>query len=197
MVRAAPHRSALLLGNSLAIRLVDTFAPSEPKDLLVLSQRGAAGIDGLISGAAGSVRAGNRPVGLLIGDVSFFHDVSGLALAASVRHQPLVIVVVQNHGGRIFDQLPIAAAGVERRVLEHITTPHELEVEPTVRGFGLRYARAETRARLEESLSRAYRTSGCTVIEAVVPDNGAAPLFETVWTEANAAVAQALSADVN
>jgi 2-succinyl-5-enolpyruvyl-6-hydroxy-3-cyclohexene-1-carboxylate synthase len=195
MVRAAPHRSALLLGNSNAIRLVDTFAPSEPKDLVVLSQRGAAGIDGLISGAAGSVRAGNRPVGLLIGDVSFFHDVSGLALAAGVEHQPLVIVVVQNHGGRIFDQLPIAAAGIERRVLEHITTPHQLEVEPTVRGFRLRYARAETRTQLGHALSHAYRTRGCTVIEAVVPDNGAARLFETMWTETNAAVAPVLAAE--
>jgi 2-succinyl-5-enolpyruvyl-6-hydroxy-3-cyclohexene-1-carboxylate synthase len=130
---------------------------------------------------------------LLIGDVSFFHDVSGLALAARVEHQPLVIVVVQNHGGRIFDQLPIAAARVERPVLEHLTTPHQLEVEPTVRGFGLGYVRAETRTQLEDALSRAYRTSGCTVIEAVVPDNGAAPLFDAMWTEANAAIAQALA----
>lgn len=188
VVHAAPHRSALLLGNSLAVRLVDTFAPSEPKDLAVLSQRGAAGIDGLVSGVAGSVCAGNHPVGLLIGDVSFFHDVSGLALAARVEHQPLVIVVIQNHGGRIFDQLPIAASGVERQVLDHITTPHQLEVEPTVRGFGLRYVRAETRSQLEGALSHAYRTSGCTVIEAVVPDNGAAPLFEAVWARTNSAI---------
>ena len=188
MVHAAPHRSALLVGNSNAIRLVDTFAPSEPKDLVVLSQRGAAGIEGLISGAAGSACAGEHPVGLLIGDVSFFHDVSGLALAARVEHQPLVIVVIQNHGGRIFDQLPIACAGVERRVIEHITTPHQLEIEPTARGFGLRYARAETRTQLEAALSHAYRTSGCTVIEAVVPDNGAAPLFEAVWTQTNTAL---------
>ena len=58
----------------------------------------------------------------------------------------------------------------------------------TARGFGVRYVRAETRSKLEDALSRAYRSSGCTVIEAVVPDNGAAPLFEAVWAGTNNAI---------
>jgi 2-succinyl-5-enolpyruvyl-6-hydroxy-3-cyclohexene-1-carboxylate synthase len=183
----------LLLGNSNAIRLVDTFASFESKDLSVLSQRGAAGIEGLVSGAAGSACAGKAPVGLLLGDVSFFHDVSGLALAARVQQQPLVILVIQNHGGRIFEQLPIATAGLEPRALEYLTTPHRLEVEPTVRGFGLRYARAETMTQLENALTAAYAARGCTVIEAVVPDHGAAGLFQEVWAQINAALAGALT----
>jgi 2-succinyl-5-enolpyruvyl-6-hydroxy-3-cyclohexene-1-carboxylate synthase len=172
--------------------LIDTFGESSCKEVAILCQRGAAGIDGLISGAAGSARAGDRAVGLFIGDVSFFHDASGLALAHGIDHQPLVIVVVQNRGGRIFEQLPIAKAGVESHVVAHITTPHALEVEPTVRGFGLRYARAATRSTLEAELARAYATCGCTVIEAVVPETEAASLFEAVWAKTAQALAPAL-----
>jgi 2-succinyl-5-enolpyruvyl-6-hydroxy-3-cyclohexene-1-carboxylate synthase len=188
MVRAAPNGSALLVGNSLAVRLIDTFADSTPKDLAVLSQRGAAGIDGLISGAAGAARASDRPLGLFIGDVSFFHDASGLSLARGIDHAPLVIAVVQNRGGRIFEQLPIATAGVEPHVLAHITTPHALEVEPTARGFGLRYARAESTSALDAALAQAYRTNGCTVIEAVVPEHEVTSLFHSVWARTDRAL---------
>jgi 2-succinyl-5-enolpyruvyl-6-hydroxy-3-cyclohexene-1-carboxylate synthase len=101
---------------------------------------------------------------------------------------------VQNRGGRIFEQLPIAKAGVDEAVLSHITTPHSLEVEPVVRGFGLRYARAETRSSLDAALQHAYRTAGCTVIEAIVPPHEAVAIFESVWRETGAAIGSAIAA---
>jgi 2-succinyl-5-enolpyruvyl-6-hydroxy-3-cyclohexene-1-carboxylate synthase len=194
LVRAAPSGSTLLLGNSLAVRLVDTFAESSAKELAILSQRGAAGIDGLISGAAGAARSSDRALGLFLGDVSFFHDTTGLALARQIDHRPLVIVVVQNRGGRIFEQLPIAKAEVEPHVLSHITTPHAIEVEPLCRGFGIRHARPESRAALDAELQRAYRTDGCTVIEVVVPPSEAVAIFESAWMKTEEAMAPALKA---
>jgi 2-succinyl-5-enolpyruvyl-6-hydroxy-3-cyclohexene-1-carboxylate synthase len=192
LIRAAPPSSLLMLGNSLAIRLADTFAGTRAGSIDVLCQRGAAGIDGLISGAAGAARSSDRPLGLLLGDVSFFHDATGLALARTIDHQPLVIVVVQNRGGRIFEQLPVAAAGVEPDVLTHITTPHQLEVEPVCRGFGVRSVKVESRPELEAELARAYRVPGCTVIEAIVPESEATSLFERVWSATDQAAAGAL-----
>jgi 2-succinyl-5-enolpyruvyl-6-hydroxy-3-cyclohexene-1-carboxylate synthase len=183
-----------MLGNSLAIRLADTFGGPRSTALSVLSQRGAAGIDGLISGAAGSSRSSARPLGLLIGDVSFFHDTTGLALARSIDRQPLVIVVIQNRGGRIFEQLPIARAGVEPSVMAHITTPHQIEIEPLCQAFGLRFSKVDGRDALQLELARAYRSTGCSVIEAIVPDSEAAVIFERVWSKTEQAMARTLEA---
>ena len=67
--------------------------------MTTLVQRGANGIDGLVSGAAGIACAGARPTTLVLGDVSFAHDVGGLLLARGVG-VPLAIVVIDNDGGR-------------------------------------------------------------------------------------------------
>src|SRR6185295_6494041 len=105
---------------------VDAFCPSLPAGVRVLSQRGVSGIDGLLAGAAGAASVTELPVTLLVGDVSFLHDVGGLALARHAR-APLVIVVINNDGGRIFEQLPLARSG-HSAALPHFTTPHGLDL---------------------------------------------------------------------
>ncbi|HPH70641.1 MAG TPA: hypothetical protein PLF40_33045, partial [Kofleriaceae bacterium] len=79
-VRSLPKGAGLLLGNSLPIRVVDQVCdPSDDNERWVVTQRGANGIDGLLAGAAGAVAA-RGPAMLLIGDVSFSHDVGSLAV---------------------------------------------------------------------------------------------------------------------
>jgi len=73
--------------------------------VVILSQRGANGIDGLVSGAAGSALGTQLPTLLLLGDVSLLHDLGGLAVARLVRIP--VLAVIDNDGGRIFDLLPV------------------------------------------------------------------------------------------
>ncbi len=80
-----PEPCQLVLGNSLPIREVDAYVPSSARALSVLSQRGANGIDGLISGAAGAASLREEPTVLLLGDVSFMHDLGGLAVAREGR----------------------------------------------------------------------------------------------------------------
>ncbi|HUF11594.1 MAG TPA: 2-succinyl-5-enolpyruvyl-6-hydroxy-3-cyclohexene-1-carboxylic-acid synthase, partial [Longimicrobiales bacterium] len=74
LIDAMPDGALLALGNSLPVREADTFAAGDARDLLVWSQRGANGIDGLIAGAAGAAAAAERPAALLLGDVSALHD---------------------------------------------------------------------------------------------------------------------------
>jgi 2-succinyl-5-enolpyruvyl-6-hydroxy-3-cyclohexene-1-carboxylate synthase len=170
---AALHEGAwLAVGNSLAVRHLDTFCPSLPVGVRVLSQRGASGIDGLVAGAAGAASATDRPVTLLLGDVSFLHDVGGLALARHAR-VPLVIVVINNDGGRIFEQLPLARSG-HAAALPHFTTPHGLDLSFAAELYGLRFLRASSRDALAAALHEAHGRSGCTVVEAVVPPHAAA-----------------------
>jgi 2-succinyl-5-enolpyruvyl-6-hydroxy-3-cyclohexene-1-carboxylate synthase len=168
---AVPDPSALVLGNSLAIRDVDTWVPPSTKLLAVYSQRGVSGIDGLVSGAAGAASWVERATTLLIGDVSFLHDINGLQLASEVIG-PLVIVVVNNGGGRIFEQLPIAKDGDETW-LSYFTTPHDADLAGAASIHGCQFRSASTITGLQESLELAYAGEGCFVIEAVVPPQSA------------------------
>lgn len=185
-----PRGSLFMVGNSLPIREVDTFCPAGAAEVGVLSQRGANGIDGLVAGAAGSaVAAGDRPVTLLLGDVSLLHDLAGLALGVGVD-VPFVVVVVQNNGGRIFEQLPLASVpGLAPSTMAHVTTPHRAVLEHAALLWGHRYAAAATGAELAKALDEAYAQPGCTVVEAVVPPHGAAAQHARLF----AAVAEALA----
>ncbi|MBW3668222.1 MAG: 2-succinyl-5-enolpyruvyl-6-hydroxy-3-cyclohexene-1-carboxylic-acid synthase [Actinobacteria bacterium] len=185
-----PRGSLLMVGNSLPIREVDTFCPSHAAEVGVLSQRGANGIDGLVAGAAGSALAGgDLPVTLVLGDVSLLHDLTGLAPAVGVD-VPLVVVVVQNQGGRIFEQLPLASTpGLAASTMAHVTTPHGAVLEHAALLWGHRYAAATSAAELAKALDDAYAQPGCTVVEAVVPPHGAAAQHARLF----AAVEQALA----
>jgi 2-succinyl-5-enolpyruvyl-6-hydroxy-3-cyclohexene-1-carboxylate synthase len=171
LIDALPNPSALVLGNSLPIRDVDTWAPPNDKLLAVYSQRGVSGIDGVISGAAGVASWGARPTTLLVGDVSFLHDVNGLQLASRLT-DPMVVVVVNNGGGRIFEQLPIARDG-KATWLPYFTTPHNADLASAAAVYGCGFDSAKTVTGLRQALEVAYARRGCTVIEAVVPPQSA------------------------
>jgi 2-succinyl-5-enolpyruvyl-6-hydroxy-3-cyclohexene-1-carboxylate synthase len=176
-----PHGSLLMLGNSLSVREFDTFCRPGDVDVEVLCQRGANGIDGIVSGAAGSASAQDGPVTLLIGDVSFLHDLTGLALAGRAG-VPVVVVVVNNGGGRIFEGLPLASVGsLPPSVMEHVTTPHDAQLEHAALLFGHRYGAASSPATLASLMDDAYGAPGCTVIEAKVSAHGAAEQHRRVF----------------
>jgi 2-succinyl-5-enolpyruvyl-6-hydroxy-3-cyclohexene-1-carboxylate synthase len=164
-VAALPAGALLCVGNSKPIRTVDASCAGGATELAVWSQRGANGIDGLVSGAAGAAAAQDTPALLLLGDVSFAHDVGGLAAARDVA-VPFAIVVVDNGGGRIFEQLPIA--GLDRidgiDFTKHWLTPPPGSVESIARAFDIPYARYQGRATIAAALER----RGPSIIHAVV-----------------------------
>lgn len=174
VVAAVPPGADLVLGNSLSVRHADSWAEARYEALHVLTQRGASGIDGLVAGAAGAVRASGRDTLLLLGDVSFLHDVGGLAAARGLA-APLVVVVVDNGGGRIFEQLPVAHRDDLAHHIEHFTTPQEAHLEHAAALYGHDFVSVSSRAELANALSQAFRGSPrCTLVQAVVPAHGAA-----------------------
>lgn len=190
VLAALPEGALLALGNSLPVRQVDAWCSPGPPPLRVLSQRGLSGIDGLVSGAAGAARRSGRPTALLVGDVSFLHDVNGL-FAARGLEVPLVVVVVNNDGGRIFEELPLAAAPELAGALPHFTTPHGACLEHASALYGHPYLLAESVPALGRELTRALAEPGCTVIEARVPPRGAAEQNQRVRRVVEAALADA------
>ena len=108
-VGAALRDSDLVfLASSMPLRDAEAFLPASSREVLVLSNRGANGIDGTVSSAIGAAVASKRPAWVLIGDLALHHDSNGLAL---LRHAeaPVRIVCLNNDGGGIFEFLPQAS----------------------------------------------------------------------------------------
>jgi 2-succinyl-5-enolpyruvyl-6-hydroxy-3-cyclohexene-1-carboxylate synthase len=189
LLERTPEGSILVLGNSLAVRLVDIYGRGGTgRDVDVLSQRGASGIDGLVAGAVGAASTSGRPTALLIGDVSMLYDLTSLSLAARLR-TPFVVLVLHNGGGRIFEQLPICdLPGIEPSVIDHATTPHDTSFAPAAAMYGVPYARTTDVAEVSSALSQAYEHDGCTLIEARVERSGAVALARRVARAVEAAV---------
>ncbi|KAG5188774.1 thiamine diphosphate-binding protein, partial [Tribonema minus] len=146
--------AGLFLSNSMPCRDMDTFAQhSGPGNLChVAMNRGANGIDGVVSSALGYAVGLRRPVTLLIGDMALLHDVNALHLLRQIPH-PITIVCVNNGGSAIFSFLPIARhADV---FSPYFDTPHDLSFEGVCSTFGVRYARATT----PQEFERIYRES--------------------------------------
>jgi 2-succinyl-5-enolpyruvyl-6-hydroxy-3-cyclohexene-1-carboxylate synthase len=170
-VDSLPADGTLVVGNSMPIRELDVFARCTRAPIRVLSQRGTNGIDGVVAGAVGAATSARQPVTLLIGDVSFLHDLTSLALARRVS-TPLVIVVVNNRGGRIFELLPMSKV-VGPEDMDHLITPHDTDFAAAAGTFHVPFERVTTRAQLAAALGAASDQRGCTLIEAVVPDHDA------------------------
>lgn len=176
---ALPDGAMLCLGNSLPIRQVDTWAPGRARDIAVWHQRGVSGIDGLLAGSCGAVTAAQRPALAMVGDVSFLHDLGGLATARAIE-TPFVVLVVDNRGGRIFEQLPVADV-VSPETMAHWTTPHEADLGSAAAAWGLPFARCTEPESLRAAVGAGLARAGCSVVVAVVPPHGAVEENRALW----------------
>ena len=160
LVGALPPSARLVASSSMPIRDLEWYVrPGGP--LAVDANRGANGIDGVVSTAVGLALADrDRPTALLIGDVAFLHDSNGLLGAAS-RDIDLVIVVVDNDGGGIFSFLPPATAVAPDRFERLFGTPHGLDLAALAAAYGVRAAAVDD---LEEAVRASLGKGGVHVL---------------------------------
>jgi 2-succinyl-5-enolpyruvyl-6-hydroxy-3-cyclohexene-1-carboxylate synthase len=125
---ALPNGALVWLSSSMPVRDVEAFFPSSPRTLRFLANRGANGIDGVVSSAAGAALAGGERAFLLIGELALQHDIGGLIAATHARAE-LTIVCLNNGGGGIFDFLPVAEHADPDSYERHIATPSGLDLE--------------------------------------------------------------------
>lgn len=185
--RFAAAGSAVYAASSMPIRDVDTFMTSPRRDVIVLSNRGANGIDGTISAAAGAALDGRRTYAL-VGDVAALHDLGGLVTLAG--HQlPVTVVVVNNDGGGIFHFLPHADPEiVDPAAFEAVFgTPHGRSLAPVAAALGIPSRVVDHEDDFEEAI--AAPPAGPSLVE-VHTDRTVNP---DVHARLRAAVAAALS----
>lgn len=156
-----PAGSALVCGNSMAVRDLDTFFACRREPVRITGNRGANGIDGLVSTAAGFSAAGEKTV-LLIGDLSFFHDMNGL-LAAKMYDLDLTVVLINNDGGGIFSFLP--QSSLERHFEELFGTPMGLDFGKAAELYGAAYTLAGDWPAFREAFGQAMNRGGLKIIE--------------------------------
>jgi 2-succinyl-5-enolpyruvyl-6-hydroxy-3-cyclohexene-1-carboxylate synthase len=140
LAAALPDGGSLWAGNSMPVRDLDGWLPSTPRAIAIRANRGANGIDGVVSTALGSAAVAAGPVALVVGDLSFLHDLNAL-VAARLHVLSATIVLVNNDGGGIFSFLPqasaaIPGAGLPDRYEELFGTPHGIDVAPIVTALG-------------------------------------------------------------
>jgi len=142
---------------------MDMFAdPGHEAPTRVALNRGASGIDGIISSAAGFSSGLCLPVTLMIGDLAFLHDMNALSLLGDGRNR-LVVVVLNNNGGGIFSFLPIAA---ETEIFEQFfATPQNYCVKTAAETFGIDHRHPRTNAEFAACYCAALHAERSTVIE--------------------------------
>ena len=187
-----PWNENLFLGNSMPIRDMDMYgsgstrAPAAfplPGGARTAANRGASGIDGIVSTAIGFAAGTNARTTLVIGDVSFIHDTNGLLLLRDAHQSksagmnvaavpPMTIVVVNNAGGGIFSFLPIADTYAEQNLQLLWETPPDVDIQSLAHAHKLNYRRCLTADDLRSSLESAWRSDPAptshTIIEVLV-----------------------------
>ncbi|NYA42690.1 2-succinyl-5-enolpyruvyl-6-hydroxy-3-cyclohexene-1-carboxylic-acid synthase [Serratia fonticola] len=167
-----PENGQLFLGNSLIVRLIDALTQL-PAGYPVFSNRGASGIDGLISTAAGVQRATAKPTLAVVGDLSALYDLNALALLRQCS-APTVLIVVNNNGGQIFSLLPTPEPERQR----FYCMPQDVEFSQAAAMFQLDYACPENWGQLQQAVEKAWRHSGATLIELQVPPSDGAETLQ-------------------
>ena len=183
-----PDGATLFAGNSMPVRDLDAFFPTSSRRVRCLANRGASGIDGVVSTALGVAAVSREPVVLAIGDLSFYHDLNGL-LAARLHGLSLTVVLVNNDGGGIFHFLPQA------RHPEHFEalfgTPTGLDFQPAVEMYGGRFVRASDWAAFRRAVREGMDRGGLWVVELRTDRRRNVAQHEQVWAAAAEAVREA------
>jgi 2-succinyl-5-enolpyruvyl-6-hydroxy-3-cyclohexene-1-carboxylate synthase len=151
---ALPEAAELVVASSMPVRDLEWYGGPTAR---AHANRGANGIDGVVSTALG-VALGGAPSVALVGDIAFVHD-SGALTALRTRSADLRIVVVDNDGGGIFSFLPQASVLAGERFEQLFGTPHGTDVVTLARAHGLDAATVTT----ADELAARIQTPGPSV----------------------------------
>lgn len=151
LVKSILPNTNIMFTNSTPPRDFDFFAGKVKKKINVFSNRGASGIDGLVSVALGIDSASRDSTILVTGDLAFYYDINALQIAKN-KGLAITIILVDNNGGGIFQMLPIAGYGEVFE--EFFTASQNIDFKNIVKGFGADYIKIKNTAQFRDELKR-------------------------------------------
>ncbi|WP_066369853.1 2-succinyl-5-enolpyruvyl-6-hydroxy-3-cyclohexene-1-carboxylic-acid synthase [Herbidospora mongoliensis] len=176
-----PNGSLLFCGSSMPIRDLDQ-AMRPRRGVRLMANRGASGIDGLVSTAAGAALAHHGRAYALLGDLSFLHDQNGMVIGPREPRPDLCVVVVNNDGGGIFSLLPQSSLGGS---FERIFgTPHGVDLGYLAAATGTPYSVVSD----PDDLEKAIRGEGMRLVEARTDRNANAAVHVAMRDAVRAAI---------
>lgn len=173
------NKSNFMISNSLPIRDFD-FIISKNKNILIHSNRGASGIDGIISTASGIYQSSMRETFLIIGDLAFQYDLNALYLLKQ-KNIPLKIILINNNGGGIFELLPIAKEKVEFE--KYFKTPINMSFKGIVESFGGMHFNVSSPKSFHLSLNKVKSSNSFSVFEFFIDSKISTKLRNKFWQQ--------------
>jgi 2-succinyl-5-enolpyruvyl-6-hydroxy-3-cyclohexene-1-carboxylate synthase len=162
ILNIVPSNSNLFISNSLPIRDFDLFASKRKKNFSIFCNRGASGIDGIISTASGIASESKLPTFLIIGDLAFYHNISALSTLDELDI-PLKIILINNNGGGIFKMLPVAEDNYHFE--KYFKTPHSTDFSKVVKAFNGNYFNPKSWKGFQNNLNTVIVNNNYSVIE--------------------------------
>ncbi len=192
LVKSLPVGAHLHVASSMPIRDLESFSGARTDRIAITANRGVNGIDGTVATALGVALSGGGPTASLLGDLAFLHDLDGLEAAGALARTAglqLVLVVVNNGGGGIFGELPIAQhpTAFERLFL----TPRPGDLGGVARALELAHQSLTAEA-LPTALAGAFEKGGVHVLEVVVERGESSQLRRSAHAEASRVAREAL-----
>ncbi len=188
LARLLPDGTTLYASSSMPVRDLDTFFAGNGRRLRFLANRGANGIDGVVSSALGAsvVSENGNPLVLVIGDLAFYHDMNGL-LAAKLHHLNATIVLINNDGGGIFSFLPQAAYPEHFEQL--FGTPHGLDFRQAAALYDANYTRATNWDAFRQAVAHGVHGRGLHIIEVQTNRERNVQQHRAMWKAVSTALA--------
>ena len=167
----------VFLSNSFPVR--DMLLFGEAHEARTWVNRGASGIDGVLSTAIGVAVGSGNPTHLFIGDLALLHDSNGL-LNSKLLRQPLVVFLLNNGGGTIFRMLPIYRQD-EATYKRYFETPQQADFKKLANAFDIPTYRIATRDGLERLDIKTFSDPGIHLVECRTDPDASMQLRESLW----------------
>lgn len=152
------------------------------------AMRGLAGIDGNVSAASGMALAADRRVTAVVGDLTFLHDLNALLIPSTEPRPSVDVVVINDAGGAIFDQLEHGAVGrrpgYAQTVERLFGTPQQVDLQALAAGFDVEYRRPTSHEELIAALAYPDDRLGLRIIEVRTERRGLRKLHSRIAARA-------------
>lgn len=158
----------LFVSNSFGVRDVDLFNAGKLDLPQVYHNRGASGIDGITSAALGTAIGSEKPVWLVIGELSFLHDTNAMLQLSRYSGPKLRILILNNSGGTIFRMLPVSSH--KQQYKTYFETPQQVDIQKLCSAYGVKSIRIENPASAEDELNNAKNMDDAVMILEAVTD---------------------------